>query len=281
MAVHHVLGLSGGKDSAALAIYMREKYPEIPIEYYFSDTGEELPEVYEFLGRLEAYLGKPITYLNSGHKFDYWLKRFNNFLPSQQCRWCTIEMKLNPFKRWIDPWLKAGDEVFSYVAIRIDEESRTGLMTNTPTLHVTMPFRTDGVDKQGVFDILERSGIGLPAYYQWRSRSGCTFCFFQQKIEWVGLLENHPEAFAHAMELEKTAMNGGSPFTWSQGESLAELSRPQRVAQIKEDFEARKQRELKNRRVNPLLEDNDIPFLEVDKLYGCPEGKGSCAFCMK
>ncbi len=279
MAIRHVLGLSGGKDSSALAIYMREKYPEIPIEYFFSDTGEELPEVYEFLGKLEAYLGKPITRLNSGHEFSYWLKRFNHFLPSQQCRWCTIEMKLNPFRRWIEPSLKAGDTIYSYVAIRVDEESRTGLMTNTPTLHVEMPFRVDGIDKAGVYEILERSGLGLPKYYDWRSRSGCTFCFFQQKIEWVGLLEHHPEAFKHAMELEKSAMDGGSPFTWSQGESLAELSRPERIEAIKKDYAARKARAERNRRPNPLRV--DIPFMEVDTLYGCAEGKGSCAFCMK
>lgn len=279
MAVRHVLGLSGGKDSSALAIYMREKYPEIPIEYFFSDTGEELPEVYEFLGKLEAYLGKPITKLNSGHEFSYWLKRFNNFLPSQQCRWCTIEMKLNPFRKWIEPSIKAGDTVYSYVAIRVDEESRTGLMTNTPTLHVEMPFRTDGIDKAGVLEILEKSGLGLPKYYDWRSRSGCTFCFFQQKIEWIGLLEHHPEAFKHAMELEKTAMNGGSPFTWSQNESLSEMCKPERIAEIKRDFAARKEREQKKQRRNPLHE--DIPFMEIDSLYGCSDGKGSCAFCMK
>ena len=44
----HVLGISGGKDSAALAVYMRNHYPELDIEYFFTDTGEELPEVYEF-----------------------------------------------------------------------------------------------------------------------------------------------------------------------------------------------------------------------------------------
>lgn len=279
MKHRHVLGLSGGKDSAALAIYMRDHYPEIDIEYFFSDTGEELPETYEFLGKLEAYLGKPITRLNSGRTFKYWLHRYNNFLPSQQCRWCTINMKLEPFKKWIAPSLDAGDIVHSYVAIRVDEESRTGLMTNTPTLRVEMPFRTDGIDKTGVFAILENAGIGLPKYYEWRSRSGCTFCFFQQKIEWVGLLEHHPEAFKQAMELEKTAIKDGSPFTWSQGESLAELSRPERVAEIKKDFAERKARELKKKRINPLLE--DIDFISVDEVYGCQDGKGSCAFCMK
>jgi tRNA(Ile)-lysidine synthase TilS/MesJ len=27
----HILALSGGKDSAALAVYMREKYPDLPL----------------------------------------------------------------------------------------------------------------------------------------------------------------------------------------------------------------------------------------------------------
>ena len=48
-SVKHVLGLSGGKDSSALAIYMRDNYPDLDIEYFFTDTGEELDEVYEYL----------------------------------------------------------------------------------------------------------------------------------------------------------------------------------------------------------------------------------------
>ncbi len=44
--LRHVLGISGGKDSAALAIYMKQNYPELDIEYYTSDTGKELDETY-------------------------------------------------------------------------------------------------------------------------------------------------------------------------------------------------------------------------------------------
>ena len=51
----HVLGLSGGRDSAALAVYMRQNHPELDIEYFFTDTGKELPEVYEFLVKLEGF----------------------------------------------------------------------------------------------------------------------------------------------------------------------------------------------------------------------------------
>lgn len=58
MGERHLLGISGGKDSAALAVYMSISHPELNIEYFFTDTGKELPEVYEFLGKLEGFLGK-------------------------------------------------------------------------------------------------------------------------------------------------------------------------------------------------------------------------------
>ena len=32
--VRHILGISGGKDSAALAIYLKNKYPQMKLEYY-------------------------------------------------------------------------------------------------------------------------------------------------------------------------------------------------------------------------------------------------------
>ena len=98
----HVLGLSGGRDSAALAIYMRQNHPELEIDYFFTDTGKELPEVYEFLVKLEGFLGKPILRLNPDRDFDFWLKQYNNFLPSPQARWCTRQLKLASF-RAVDP----------------------------------------------------------------------------------------------------------------------------------------------------------------------------------
>lgn len=56
--VRHILGISGGKDSAALAIYLKQKYPDLKIEYYNSDTGCELSETEDLIDKLEAYLGK-------------------------------------------------------------------------------------------------------------------------------------------------------------------------------------------------------------------------------
>lgn len=282
MVQRHVLGLSGGKDSAALAIFMREHYPEIDLHYFFTDTGKELPEVYEFLGKLEGFLGRRIQPLNPQRNFDFWLREYKSFLPSPRMRWCTRQLKLLPFRKWIKPWLDAGDEVISYVAIRGDEDHREGYTSTHERLTVKMPFREHGIDKEGVIDILSASGIGLPAYYKWRSRSGCTFCFFQQKIEWVRLRNVHPDRYEEAKRYEKTALEHGSPFTWSQGESLTELEKPERMAAIEADYEARRQRELAARRLNPLrvLSNSECPE-DIDELYLADEGNGACLICHK
>ena len=264
--VKHVLGISGGKDSAALAVYMRDNYPKIDIDYFFTDTGKELPEVYSFLSKLEGYLGKPILRINPNRDFDFWLMQHNNFLPSVQARWCTICMKLKPFEEWVGKFLKDGYTVHSYVAIRSDEEYREGYQSRDENLKIKMPFRENGIDRKGVIDILEYSGLGLPDYYKWRSRSGCTFCFFQRKIEWVHLLEKHPDAFEEAKSYEKKATASGSPFTWSEHESLEDLSKPERVAQIKQDYERRLERLKKQRMANPLRPDNEE--IDMDDLYG-------------
>jgi len=262
----HVLGLSGGRDSAALAVYMRQHHPELSIDYFFTDTGKELPEVYEFLGRLEGFLGKPILRLNSDRDFDFWLKRYNNFLPSPQTRWCTRQLKLRPFEVWLRPLLEAGTAVISYVAIRADEEYREGYSSTHKNLTTQLPFKDAGVDKAGVLEILESSGLGLPKYYAWRSRSGCTFCFFQQKIEWVRLMEQHPEAFEEAKSYEKSAVSNGSPFTWTERESLEQLSRPERIAEIKAEHERRVARRKAKIQPNPLK--GQLDPLDNDEIYG-------------
>ena len=279
MTDHHVLGISGGKDSAALAVYMRLNRPELDLQYFFTDTGKELPEVYEFLGSLEGFLGKPILRLNPHRDFDFWLREYGNFLPSPKTRWCTRQLKLVPFRNWIKPWLEAGDNVHSYVAIRADENHRDGYDSGHANLTVHLPFRESGVDHAGVLELLKGAGVGLPKYYQWRSRSGCTFCFFQQKIEWVRLKQHHPDRFEEAKSYEKSALEHGSPFTWSDRESLSDLERPERVAAIERDYVQRVERAKAKIRPNPLRsEDELVSDVEMDELFSSNQ---SCVVCHK
>lgn len=274
----HILGISGGRDSASLAVYMRQYHPHLPLEYFFTDTGKELPEVYSFLDKLEGFLGKPIQRLNPDRDFDFWLDEYGNFLPSPRTRWCTRQLKLRPLEHWLKKDLEAGTTIHSYVAIRADEPSREGYQATHPNMRVHFPLRDAGIDRAGVLEILDQSDVGEPEYYKWRSRSGCTFCFYQQKIEWVRLSEHHPARFAEAIEYEKTALKDGSPFTWSQGESLTELIAPDRVEQIKADYEKRRERLRRNRRVNPLSANTAET---IDDVYGIDEGSSSCVICHK
>jgi 3'-phosphoadenosine 5'-phosphosulfate sulfotransferase (PAPS reductase)/FAD synthetase len=331
--VRHVLGISGGKDSAALAIYLRTHYPELDIEYYFMDTGKELDETYQFIADLEVFLGKTVARLEAAKDspmdpFDHYLAMYGGYLPSAQARWCTRKLKLEPFEQMF-----VGDEpTISYVAIRGDED-REGYISHKPNIQTVFPFRRNMwskdvitkvlapensarladlfgkhssgeqrsalielalrpasvkfnqarklqmlmdisvsvfnrvvfaflqesdlpishlddypllineeiVDRDGVFRLLDESGVGRPRYYEPiefevngqtgfynRSRSGCYFCFFQQKIEWIWLYEQHPERFHQAIEYEKEG------FTWMDDERLEELIQPERMMQIKE-----------------------------------------------
>ena len=235
----HLLGLSGGKDSSALAVYMRDEVPEM--EYFFTDTGKELPETYEYLNRLETFLGKPIVRLNmdpdpnTNRDFDHWLTLYGGLLPSSQVRWCTINLKIKPFEEYV-----GDDKAYNYIAIRSDEDRVGYKPLKTPSLRniePKYPVQRRRHHEEDVYRILEESGLGLPDYYKWRTRSGCYFCFFQRKSEWVGLLEQHPDLFELAKSYEKFNPETGERFTWGQGESLEELSKPERIAEIKANTE--------------------------------------------
>ena len=345
-SVKHLLGISGGKDSAALAIYLNRLYPNLDVEYYTCDTGKELNETYDLIDRLESALGKSIVKYSSfeegktaiDNPFDHFLASYGHYLPSSVSRWCTKKMKLEPFEQNI------GDEpTISYVGIRGDEH-REGYISKRQNIQTIFPFRKniwsedvikfvlssasrdtlatgfeiklagdslakaiDILDKplgltfsmkqkanalldfntvafnhaihhvlksteypvgqlkefplldnediliiDDIYQTLEDSGVGIPAYYlpveytveidgkqekgtYSRSRSGCFFCFFQQKIEWVWLLEQHPELFKAAKEYEKDG------YTWSE-EPLTDLEKPDRVIAIKTEHWKRTQR---------------------------------------
>jgi len=229
--VRHVCGISGGKDSSAMALYMRERVPQM--EYFFCDTGAELPETYEYLDRLEVSLGKPIQRLNSTKGFDHWFEVYRGMLPSPQMRWCTKKMKLEPIEDWL-----GDDEAISYVAIRADESGRKGYVSTKTNISAVFPFVEDGIDHEGVMKILSEAGLGLPEYYSWRTRSGCYFCFYQRKSEWVGLADHHPDLFAKAVAIEnKMRVDAGADgaasfdefamkgrqYTWAGGETLLQL----------------------------------------------------------
>lgn len=253
----HIIPLSGGKDSTALAVYMLERYGDLPLEFVFTDTGAELPETYSYLRRFEAIFGVEINRLTAldlpelqvrskgGRRspFDVLLNEvYSGFLPNPQARWCTRMLKIKPFEHFV-----GGDDAYSYIGIRADEnregfrgtaaqpsveeemQAETGrakpvVLSNRNNILPVYPLKDIGFGLDDVRDLLLGSGLGLPPYYDWRSRSGCYFCFYQQVGEWQGLKERHPDLFEAAKIYEATKANGRR-FTWSQTRSLEELEK--------------------------------------------------------
>ncbi|HVS70828.1 MAG TPA: phosphoadenosine phosphosulfate reductase family protein [Phycisphaerae bacterium] len=262
--VRHILSLSGGKDSAALAIYMRDRVPNM--EYVFHDTGKELPDTYDYLNRLEAFLGKRIILTTAGVTFDDLLRVKGGMLPSQARRWCTELMKLKPFEAYI------GDSpCINYIGIRADEK-RVGYISHKPNIKPVYPFREDGIDYAGVTRILEDSGIGFPPYTDWgRTRSGCFFCFFQQKIEWVRLKQHYPDLFDQAKAYEKPNRVNGNVFYWDE-EPLEELEKPERMEQIERNWQKAQERQRAKRVALPLI--TTLGGLEIES-----PARDGCLMC--
>ncbi len=261
----HILSLSGGKDSAALAVYMRDRVPEM--EYIFHDTDKELPETYEYLARLEALLGKLIIRTSAKDNFDHWHRVYGMMLPSNHRRWCTKMLKLKPFEAFVGE-----DAVINYVGLRADEK-REGFLSSKPNITTVYPFRDDGLVKADILRILTESGLGLPKYTEWgRTRSGCYFCFYQQKIEWVRLKEKYPHLYEKAKEYERESLVNGEAFYWNSWESLEALEQPARMAEIKEREQQARARKIGKRRNLPLM----TVFEGGDE---APEEEEGCLIC--
>ena len=258
--------LSGGKDSTALALYLRDRHPDRSFEYVFCDTHKELPETYEYLTRIEACLGQPIERLSSHHGergFDHYLKIYGDFLPSPKQRWCTRRLKIEPFERHVgdDPTLSL---------------CRPARRRATQRVHLDQGEHSGGLSFQGgrhrqgggdAHPGRER-GRALPSYYEWRSRSGCYFCFFQQKGEWVRLRERHPDLFDLAKRYEKVEQG----YTWAQGESLTDLEKTERREEILRRERERRERLAARRRPRTLAQ--AFGFSELDD-----DGEDGCLIC--
>lgn len=265
--MRHIVPVSGGKDSAAMCVLLHKRLPDA--EYVFCDTGSELRETYDYLSKIERTLGIMIVRLGAERPFDKWLEYHKNYLPSPRARWCTIQMKIKPYERYC-----GDDHITSYIGIRADEAKRKGYFNpKKPHIKAAYPFIDEGIDLEGVQKLLTDSGLGMPSYYRWRTRSGCFFCFFQRRVEWVNLAEEHPDLFEKACEYEeKSGYNKeGRKFTWVQGMTLRELLGKKEA--IKARFEKKVARE-KAKKENKQMTLVDLVDKVLDK-----ESSQKCDTC--
>jgi 3'-phosphoadenosine 5'-phosphosulfate sulfotransferase (PAPS reductase)/FAD synthetase len=198
--IAHVIGLSGGKDSTALALRLRELNPDTPYTFICTATGDELPEMQAHWQLCERLLGRPLRQLGKP----------GTTLASLRQRWCTRLLKIEPTKAFMLALAASGPAVL-YVGLRADEEERQGLFWSGRT---AFPLREWGWGVGEVWAYLARRGVTIPR------RTDCALCYHQRVIEWKVLREQHPERYAEGVAWEeKTGHTFRSPGrdTWPAG----------------------------------------------------------------
>lgn len=190
-----IVGISGGKDSTAMALRLLETEPG---DYVFAitPTGRELPPVQAHWARLEILLGQPLVRVPAPTLASLIIA--NKALPNWRMRWCTRQVKIEPFMAFA----RACAPAVTCIGIRADE-----VAGNTPR---------EGTDWSGIEGVtqdlpLVRWGWGLTKvkeYLKQREveipkRTDCDLCFFQRLIEWYEFWRDYRDLWMEAERLEK------------------------------------------------------------------------------
>ena len=252
MKEYHILSLSGGKDSTALAFFMKENMPEIfeKLELVFCDTECELPETYDYLNKIEVFLNKKIIRIKPKRSFDHIYQIYNQ-IPAVNCRWCTVELKTKPFRNFIKNNYSDGI-VKMYIGIRADEAWRLKTAKDTEYLKECHPFVDYNIYKSDVTAILENVGIDYPDYYKWRDRSGCYFCMYQSQEDWINLYKHHPDLYKKAMEYEFESGEGKKQgrFGWNIEKSLKDIIKPENLRRLAQKTQIQTKKYISSKLIN-------------------------------
>lgn len=222
IVMRHIVALSGGKDSTALALRLRELNPNTAYEYVCTPTGNELPEMIEHWKSLGALLGSPLKRIESGETLYSLIDEFGA-LPNNRMRWCTRILKIEPCLEYLS---KAAPAML-YVGLRADEPTRAGgIYEEIPGIGQCFPMKQWGWGIGEVKEYLEAKGVRIP------KRTDCAVCYHQRLGEWWSLWRNFPKEYQKGVEIEQkisekrgklTTFRNDSRDTWPA--SLAELAR--------------------------------------------------------
>ena len=199
----YVVSYGGGVNSTAMIILLIKR--KMPLDHVvFSNTGDEVPETYEYLGIMKRYLdrsGIPLTIVsvqNGESLSDRCIRR--KVIPSQIWRWCTRDMKVRPVHAF---YRSLKSTIYQYMGIDYGEVRRMKppgeeYITN---LYPLVDYR---IGREECVAIITQERLPVPV------KSGCYMCMFNSIARWVEIREKHPDLYRKAMEIEENGKHFGS-----------------------------------------------------------------------
>ena len=201
-------GISGGKDSTALLLWMVHEsgYPIETLDFTFSDTGNEAPETYEHVQMLSERV-HPIQTIQAARNF-YELAAHRNRFPTAKARFCTTELKMIPSKAHMDALMAAGYTVINHSGVRASESADRATLEEREPAWLSY-FGCEGFRPllrwtiEDVWAIHARYGIPPnPLYARGCKRVGCLPCVMSRKNEIRLVARTMPERIDMIREQE-------------------------------------------------------------------------------
>lgn len=219
-----IAGISGGKDSGAMSLYLTEQ--GIEHERVFVDTGWEHPLTYEYIaGPLQDAIG-PITTIQPPLGMADLIRKKQMF-PSRVIRYCTQELKVFPLHRH---FMTLNVPIVNAIGIRAQEsanranqpqwdghsDKRLSYKVWRPILQWTLG---------DVVEIHRRHGLKPnPLYLQGAARVGCWPCIHARKAEVKQIAAMDPERIDLIRLLESDlSEKAGKPLTYFQRAPIDEV----------------------------------------------------------
>lgn len=204
--MRNIVSLSGGKDSVALWLWARRTGLD-PVAVY-ADTGWEWDGHSAHLDELERLVG-PIHRIAPVESFDDVVRRKKTF-PSRVRKWCTEELKLKPFRGWLDSFRdSAGVDVRVLVGVRREESAKRADPARTPEREWSDFYDCEvwrPILEWTVEDVIrEHAAAGVPMhplYFEGADQVGCFPCVNASKAELAMVARLSPDRIDRIRTLE-------------------------------------------------------------------------------
>ncbi len=193
----NIVSFGAGQNSTAMIIMMKNEGIRID-EIIFAETGNEMPETYIFLKEFKRWCKKnSLKYTTVKSKLGDLKKHYEEkkIIPYRMFRSCTDKFKVRPIHKYLKE--KYGTKQINiFMGIASDEKHRAKLKERKNVTYL-YPLIEKEIDRKGCIEIIKKEGMSVPV------KSGCYFCPFQPKKEWVKLYEKYPELFEGCILFEK------------------------------------------------------------------------------